>query len=804
MLTLWQDVRYSLRILAKAPGFAAVAILTLAVGIGATSAVFSVVDRILFRSLPYPSDEQLVSFGLLAPIEPREFMLAKDYVAWRAEQTPFQSMTTFTPGGADCDLTEHNPVRLSCALVEQTFLPTFGIQPIAGRNFTKEEDRPHAARVVLLTYGLWKSRFAGDPGVVGTSISIDGQPTTVIGVLPASFEMPTLGKADMLLPQALDEAALQGSGPQPVLRAFARLKPGVTIAQSQAALQPLYENSLEHVPLHFRKEVRLSVRSLRDRQVADAKAASWILLASVMAVLLVACTNVANLLLARATSRQKELAVRAALGASSARLVRQSLTESLLLGVIGGTLGCWFAYSLLQLFESIAPEGIPRLQQAGLDVRVLLFTLAVALASGLLFGLAPATRKATPELLAGKDARQTSRGFLRQILVASQVAMSLILLTGAGLLLQSLWKLQNVSLGMDAQNVVTAEIALPEYRYPNALKQVAFFDRLETELRQMPGVIALGVSDTLPPYGGSQARIYSRIEVPGRPRMAEGTGGMVGLRAVTPGYLPALGVSIVRGRGFTGNDRGDRSNPVVISEAFARKLFPGEDSLGKNFRVGSEEPWMTVVGVAADVRNNGLAEPSDPEYYVPWKADLEGYYRVGHVTVRTPMAPETVATWIRQEMASLDPAVPVTLDTMSHRVSKLSQRPRFNALLLTLFAGIAVALAAIGIYGVVGFLVTQRTPEIGVRMALGASPRAIFKLILSSVAQWTIAGALLGLLGSWYAAKLLQSLLFQVSARDLGTPATAAVVLLLAAFLAAWLPARRAMRVDPIEALHYE
>ena len=802
--SIWQDVRFALRMLVTKPAFTAVAVLTVALGIGSTSAVFSVVDRILFRSLPYPHDEQLVVFGLFAPIEPREFMLAKDYVEWRAVQTPFQSMATLIPGGAECDLTEQNPVRLSCALVESTFLPTFGIQPILGRNFTSEEDRPNAPRVALITFGLWKSRFASDSAIVGKSFSLDGRPTMVIGVLPANFEMPTLGAVDMILPQALDEAALQRNGPQPVLRAYARLKPGVTIAQSQAPLAPLFEKSLQFVPPQFRKEVRLSVRSLRDRQVADAKLASWILLASVLAVLLVACTNVANLLLTRATSRQRELAVRAALGASSSRLVQQTLTESLLLGLVGGTLGCWVAYSLLQLFESIAPEGIPRLQQAGLDARVLLFTLGVSLVSGLLFGLAPVKRKVAPELLVGKDAGQTSRGFLRQILVASQVAVSLVLLTGAGLLLQSLSKLQGVSLGMDAQSVITAQVALAQYRYPDSQRQVAFFDQLQTRLGQMPGVTAIGVSDTLPPSGGTQARIYSRIEVPGRPKSPEGTGGMVAWRSVSPGYFSALGIPIVRGRSFEDHDRGAGESPIILSQSLANRLFPGEDALGKSLRLDASEPWRTVVGISGDVRNNGLSQPSDPEYYVPWKVDPDGYFRVGYVTLRTPMNPETVANWLRQETASLDSSVPVTMELMSRRVSKLSAGPRFNALLLSFFAASGLLLAAIGIYGVVGFLVTQRTREIGVRMALGASPHEIWKMVMANVAQWSAVGAVAGILGSWYAVKLLQTLLFQVSARDPWPIAAALAVLLVAAFTAAWAPARRAMRVDPIEALRYE
>jgi putative ABC transport system permease protein len=801
---LAQDLRYGLRMLAKSRAFTIIAVLTLAVGIGATSAVFSVVDRILFRSLPYPHDEQLVSFGLIAPIELREFMMATDYVEWRAEQKPFESMTTFTPGGADCDLTEQNPVRLNCALVESTFLPTFGIQPILGRNFTREEDRPHASRVAQITYGLWRSRFAGDASLVGKSISIDGQPTLIVGVLPADFEMPTLGKADLLVPQALDEASVQGNGPQSILRAFARLKPGVTIAQAQAALQPLFEKSLPQYGPQFREGLRLSVRSLRDRQVADSKAASWILLGSVLAVLLVACTNVANLLLARAATRQRELAVRTALGASRGRLIRQSLTESLLLGLLGGAAGCFVAYGLLRWFISLAPDGIPRLQQASLDFRVVLFAFAVSLLSGLLFGIAPALRRPAPELLAGKGTRATPRSDFRQMLMAAQIAASMILLAGAGLLLHSLWNLEKVSLGMEAENVIIGKISLADYRYPDTQKQVAFFNELETRLQRIPSVTSLALSDTLPPSGGMQATIYSRIEISGRERLADGTGGMVGWRSVTARYFSALGIPILRGRAFREEERAPGENPIILSESLARRLFPTEDPLGKNVRPISEAPWRTVVGIAADVKNNGLAAPPDPEYYVPWKADQGGYFREGYVIIRTPMSSKIVGDWIRSETAVIDPGLPVEIQTLSKRVGKLAQRPKFNALLLSLFAAIGMLLAAIGIYGVVGYLVTQRTQEIGIRMALGATPRNVLNMILLHFLRWTLAGALLGLLGSWFATRVLESLLFEVRAHDPWLLASAVVVLLAVAFLAAWIPAHRAMRVDPMVALRYE
>jgi len=802
--TFFMDLRYGARNLKKSPGFTAVAILTLAAGIGATSAVFSVVDRLLFRSLPYPHAERLVSLGFHAPLDSMEFLLGADYLEWRANHTAFEAMTTMRPGVSDCDLTQQNPARLACALVESTFLTTFEIQPLLGRNFTQEEDRPNAPPVALLSYSLWRSRFAGDHTIVGKTIPLDGKPTTVVGVLPPNFEMPTLARVDLLLPQALDEAAQQRPNTGAVLRGFARLKPGISSAQAAIALQPAFEQSLKFVPAGFRTEVSLVVRPLRDRQIHDSRLAAWIFLGSVLAVLLVACTNVANLLLARATARQRELAVRTALGATRGRLIRQSLTESLLLGLLGGAAGCWVAFGLLRWFVSIAPDEIPRLQQATLDLRVLLLALAVSLFSGLLFGIAPALRRPAPQLLAGKEIRGTPRHIFRELLVATQIAASMMLLASAGLLLRSLWNLQSVSLGMETENVVTGKISLADYRYPDAASQLAFFERLQAGLKRAPGFSSLALSDSLPPAGSMRSTIYARIEVAGQPQPAEGTGGMVGWREVTPNYFSALRIPILRGRGFREEDRSPNENPIILNEALAQSLFPNGEPLGKSMRFGMTGPWRTVIGITENVKNNGLTETADPEFYIPWKNDPVGNFQTAHVIVRTAMNPKATAAWMRSETAAIDPALPIEVQTLSQRVGNLTQRPKFNALLLSLFAATGLLLAAIGIYGVVGYLVTQRTQEIGIRMALGANPRNVLSMILFHFLRWTSAGALLGLLGSWFVTRLLESLLFEVRAHDPWLLACAVGLLFVVAFFAAWIPARRAMRVDPIVALRYE
>ncbi len=804
MQTLLRDVRFGLRLLAKNPSFTAVALLTLALGIGATTAVFSVVDRVLFRSLPYPRADRLVSLGMLAPIDPNEFMFSYDYVDWRAAQKPFESMTSWS-GVGDCDLTEQNPARMVCAKVESSFLPTFGIQPVVGRNFIPDDNQPNAPKVALLSYGLWKSRYGGDPGVVGRTFSLDALPTRIIGVLPADFELPSLASANVLVPQVFTDAELSPRHDTAnLIYVFARLKAGITPAQALSALDPLFQQSLQWVSPQFRKNIYLRVQLLRDRQIHDSKLAAWILLAAVFAVLLIACANVANLLLARAASRQREVALRSALGAGRRRLIRQQLTESVLLGVIGGALGCVLANLLLHGFLAIAPEGIPRLQQATLDFRVLSFTLAVSLFSGALFGLAPVLHLPFAEVLTGRRVVARRRSWFRQLLVVAQVTISLVLLAGAGLLLRSLWKLQNDPLGIETSHVVTASLVLGQQRYPRPEQLVAFFDDLEPRLRRLPGVAALAISDSLPPGGPVVSMIYGAIQARGREPYMKGTGGTVVYRTVTPDYFSALNIPIVRGRGFHEEDRNPNTHAIILSESLTKKMFGTTDVLGQQLRPGSNGPWYTVVGVAADVKNGGLASPPDPEYYVARTHSPDDAARSSSVLVRTSLSARATAQWLRSEIAAVDPTLPVSIETMDQRVGKLAQRPRFNAALLALFAGMGLLMAVAGIYGVVSFLVTQRTQEIGVRMALGATPGEILQLVTGWTMRPVLLGIMVGLAAAMTVSHLLATMLFQVEPDDPLTFASMALLLVAASLLATYIPARRATKIDPMAALRYE
>jgi putative ABC transport system permease protein len=809
--SFFTDARYALRTFARERSFALTAILTLALGIGSTTAVFSFVDRILFRDLPYPAGDRLVTVGMLAPIEQREFMLGSDYVIWRAQQSPFASMTSFDASGVTaCDLTAQNPARLRCAYVESSFLPTLAIQPLLGRNFTPEEDHPNGPPAALISYGLWKGRFAGNPNVIGSTIPLDKEPTTIVGILKSDFEFPTLAPVDVLVPNRLDLASQQRPKTGTVLRVYARLKPSVSVAQAQSALTPLFDDSLQFVPPQFRHDVKLGVRSVRDLQIHEVRAASWVLLGAVAAVLLLACANVANLLLARGTARRREIAIRAVLGAGRARLIRQNLTESIVLGVAGGAAGTIVAVWLLKIFVAIAPAGIPRLDQSTLDARVLAFTIAASIVSAILCGLAPALQTPRAEALTGSRATQASRGFLRQALAATQIAISLTLITAASLLLQSFRNIEAVPLGISPSGLLAATISLGDATYPDPLKQQAFFDQLESRLRQIPGVDSLAVTDSLPPSGAMRAEPFNALQVEGQPRHTESAGGMAAWRAVSPDYFAALKIPIVRGRPFREEDRDSKENLIILSQTLAKRLFGEADPLDRNISLDPGAPWYTVIGVAENVKNGGILQPDDPEYYLVRKraailtsaeVSTRQFSNKASYLVRSSLASATIASWLRNEVASQDPTLPVTIETMNQRVGKLTAQPRFNASLLSLFAAVSVLLAAIGLYGVVSFLVSQRTQEFGVRIALGATRANITRLVLTRTARWAVAGLILGALGSIAAGALIRGLLFGIPGISAGSVAIPVALLTIVALATAWLPANRAASIDPVEAL---
>ena len=808
--TTLQDARYAIRWLIRNPAFSLTAILAGALGIGATSAVFSAVDRILFRALPYANEDQLVSTGMMAPLDTNEFLFADPYIDLRRHPGPFQSVTAFQAGAYETDLTETNPVRLHALRFEANFLDVFGVHPLIGRMFTRDEDRPGGPHLALISYAFWRGRFAGDPRAVGRTLMLDGAPVEIIGVLPKDFEMPTLVQADVYLPLALDEAR-EHSGR--AFRVFARLHPGVTIPRAMAELQPEFQRALLTVPPQFRKEISWRVRPVRDRQVGDVRAASLALLGAVLAVLLIACANIATLLLARAVARERELAMRAALGASRLRLARQTLTESLILSAIAGAFGCGLAWMLLRVFVAIAPAALPRLDQAAIDTRVLLFTCIAAILSGLVFGMAPALRPSGSLVAGTARATARTRGGLRSALVTLEIAFSMVLLTGAGLLLHSLWNLERVNLGMESDHVVSARFVLGRQGYGRAEQQAAFFNEVERRISAAPGVEAMALTDTIPPSGGMRGRPYSTIEVEGRPRIPEGTGGMVSWRYVTPGYFGALGIPILRGRPFTEQDRDPSTFTTILSETLARRMFPNEDPIGRHILQGPQGQWTTIVGIARDVTNLGATRESWPEFYIPRKHTVDYHlaqqepptgWRGAIVLVRTAVDPKIAAGAIRTILGSLDATLPVEIETMHQHLHDIDQRPRFYAILLAVFAAMGVAIAAIGLFGVMSFLVAQRTREVGVRMALGATPADIVRMTLGTAARWTVAGVILGAAGSLAAARLLRSLLFHIEPADPGAIAASMAALCAVTLIAAALPARRASQLDPIQTLREE
>jgi putative ABC transport system permease protein len=814
MTGLLQDMRYSFRQLHRSPGFTTVAVITLTLGVGATTAMFSLVDRMLFHSLPYAHENELVSVGIVAPIIDGEFLFAANYLDWREHQSAFSGFTSST-GVGDCDVTENDPVRTTCASVASTFLPTFGIQPVLGRNFTRQEDQPNSPKVALLSYGLWKDRFGGDRSVLNRTISLDGVPTRIVGVLPRNFEFPTLAHVGLMVPEALDESLLQRHLMGPVVRVFGRVKPGSTLEQARAELQPLFRDFVESAPPPFRKILRLEVRGIRDFQIHSSRRAAWLLLISSIAVLLIACANAANLVLARSAARRQELAVRSALGAGRARLFRQRFTESLVLAVFGGAAGLALAYAIVHLFARVAPAGIPHLADAAVDGRVAAVAIAAALISGVIFGTVPALEKPSAQLLGVVARAGFRRARMRQVLLVGQVWMALVLLAGALLFVRSLLNLQSEPLGINVDHVVTAEFTLGQQKYSQAAQRLAFFEGVERKIEELPGVSAAALSDSLPPAAPARTMPYIALHAEGEPELApdQGIGGVIGWRAVTPDYFSLLGIPILRGRAFNESDRSPAAHSIVLNEALAKRLFPESDAVGKTVQFSADRDVLSapfaVVGISSNTQNQGLGGQVGPEYYMVRRhTDSDVVFNYGSqrisILVRSALAPQVLAQELRASVASLDPTVPVDVNTLEQRVARLAGRPRFSAALLSLFAIVGVLLTAIGIYGVVALLVSQRTQEIGIRMALGASRGQVITAMMWQTFVWITAGTGAGILSSLVVSRWIRSLLFDIRPNDPATLGLAAMLLLGLAILSAWIPARRAAKVDPMVALHYE
>ncbi len=801
METLWQDLRFGFRMLAKSPGFTAVAVLTLALGIGANTAIFSVVNAVLLRPLDYSDPDQLYVLWGHHPQIGREVASLPDFVDWREQNQSFEDLAAMSR--RSMNLTGRGEAeRVIGARVSASLFPLLRVETIRGRAFSPEEDRPGAERVAILSHGLWQRRFGSDPAFVGETITLDGESYAVIGVAPPEFQFP--GRVEVWIPLAMEVDPTERRGD--FLLVLGRLKPGVTQEQAQAEMTTIAQRLEQQYP-NSNTKWGIEIVSLHEQVVGNIRPALLVLLGAVGFVLLIACANVANLLLARAAAREKEIAVRAALGAGRGRLVRQLLTESLLVAIIGGALGLLLALWGIDILLALNPDDVPRLSGVGVDGWVLGFTLGISLLTGILFGLVPAVQISRPDLHESlKEGGRTSGGSLRHrtrhILVVAEVALALVLLIGAGLMIRSFDRLQRVSPGFNPENLLTMRISLPPAKYPERQHVLNFFDQLLERVRSLPGVQSASTIDN--PYIGGGGNYLSFI-VEGQPTPPLDQVVDAQVRSVTPGFHRMLGVPLLRGRSLTGQDGPGNRLVCVINETMARRYFPDRDPLGQ--RVAFDGPdgqprWREIVGVVGDVRQGGLDAEPYPEILLP-----EAQRTIPAITlmVRTANDPHTLAGAVRGEVQAMDPDQPVyAVRTMDDIMKASVAQRRFNMLLLGSFAAVALLLAAVGIYGVISYSVSRRTHELGIRMALGAQPRDIFKLVVGQGMVLVVIGVGIGLAASFGLTRFLSSLLFEVSTTDPATFAGVSLLLAAVALLACYIPARRATRVDPLVALRYE
>ena len=811
MNTLLRDISYGVRSLLKHPGFTAIVILTLAVGIGASSAIFSVVNTVLLRPLPYRNADRMVVIQELDPTGKRTQVTPANFLDWRAQNTVFEQLAAILTRPANLAFADQAE-RVDFAMTSANFFTVFGTEPARGRFFIPSDEQAGHAPIAVVSHQLWQRRFGGDESLIGKPITLDGNTYTVVGVAPVGFQYPN--KTEVWVPpfrlaptlnERMDPTQVRGFG---MLATVALLKPGVPLAQAASEIETITARLRQQYPESNNRRFN-RVYSLHTYLVGETGPMLLMLFGAVGFVLLIACANVANLLLASAATRQREMAIRTALGASRLRVMQQLLTESLLLALAGGAIGLLLALWGVAAMTKLLPRDFPRLGEITLDWRVLGFTLLASVLTGILFGFAPALQISKTDVQ--ESLKESGRGAsgslrhhrLRSLLIVGEVALSVVLLVGAGLLFRSFLQLQSVNAGFSPQQVLTLQLSPAGSKYTRDADYIAFYDQVIQRVSDIPGVQAVGAINTLPLDKGP----FAGFRIEGRPPLTIDKWPGANYRTVSTDYFRTMNIPLVQGRAFTDRDTETAPLVIIINEALARRDFPNENPVGKRIGLGNNDAkgqpvWWEIVGVAADVRSIELREPAMPEFYL---SALQDSFRNMFVVVRTSVEPTSVAASVRQIAAEVDKSAAVSdVKTMETIVNEAVTQPRFNFFLLGLFSGIALLLSAAGIYGVTAYSVTQRTHEFGIRMALGAQVGDVLRMILKQGMLLISIGIAVGLVASFALTRLLRTLLYGVSVTDPGTFVVITLLLMFVALLACYLPARRATKVDPLTALRYE
>jgi predicted permease len=807
METLLKDIRYGVRGLWKRPGFTAVAVLTLALGIGANTAIFSVVNAVLLRPLQFRDPERLVMIWEDATFAgfPRNTPAPANYIDWKNQSQSFEDMaataeSTFNLTG------DGTPERVSAYAVTGNFFSLFGVSPELGRGFVADDDRPGAPKVAVLSHSLWQTRYGADRQIINRQIQLDGEKYTVIGVMPAGFQFLE-GYTRLWVPLALDAEEMANRGGH-YLAVVARMKPNVTLKQAQADINAVMARiAKDHPEETFDGKLLGIVLPLREQLAGDVRSSLIVLLVAVGFVLLIACANVAGLLLARAVGRRREIALRVALGASRVRIVRQLLTESLLLSAAAGILGTVLAYWSFSFLQKLIPAQMALLTSLNLDTRILAFTLVLSLVTGIIFGLVPAVQSAKVDLNEAlkQSTRVTSSGKLRSALIVFEVALSIVLLVGAGLLIQTLFQLFNQYSLMQPEQILTMRTVLPKSKYKETSQRNSFYTQVLDRVQHLPGVISAGYSTSVPlAWKGGTSGFFpegTKDPVPGMAYDANH-------REVSADYLKTMNIPLRQGRYFDSRDNEKSMRVAIVNETMARQYWPGQNAIGRRFKLGDPKddvPWIEIVGIVADVRQMGLDEPVKAEMYFPYQQDATTWYAPRDLVLRTSGDTSNLVSSVRQIVGEVDPDQPISnIATMSDVLGTEGAQRRMGMIMLVAFASLALLLASLGIYGVLAYFVTQHTNEIGLRMALGANRFNILSLVLKKGMKLTLLGVGIGLVASFALTRLMSSMLFGVKASDPLTFVAVPLLLVLVALLACLIPAQRATKVDPMVALRYE